>query len=32
MIKKFGETTFKTNDPINVFDVTLSGLDLEQNG
>jgi hypothetical protein len=29
MIEKLGETTFKTNDPINVFDVALSGLDLE---
>jgi len=32
MIEKIKETTFKTNDPINIFDVALSGLDLEQNG
>jgi hypothetical protein len=32
MIEKLGEMTFKTNDPINIFDVALSGLDLEQNG
>lgn len=31
-IEKFGETTCKTNNPINVFDVALNGLDLEQNG
>jgi hypothetical protein len=32
MIEKLGKQLLKTNDPINVFDVTLSGLDLEQNG
>jgi hypothetical protein len=30
MIQELGETTFKTNDQINVFNVALNGLDLEQ--
>jgi hypothetical protein len=32
MIEKFGETTLKPKDPINVFNVALNGLDLKQNG
>jgi hypothetical protein len=30
MIQELGETPFKTNDQINVFNVALNGLDLEQ--